>query len=84
MPLPFSVSFSDRFDWGTIEIRLDIQKGIITSCQIFTDSMDESLPDKISKSLINAPLDLEKIKENLNNNINKNIVSDIISVFIDI
>ena len=46
--------------------------------------MDESLPDKISKSLINAPLDLEKIKENLNNNINKNIVSDIISVFIDI
>ena len=77
--LPFSATFSDRFDWGTIEIRLEIRKGIISACQVFTDSMDETISDKISAVLTNTEFKTEKLYDVLKREISEIIASDIIS-----
>lgn len=77
--LPFSISFNDRYAWGTLEIRLDIRKGIISACQVFTDSMDETLSEKICKALSGSEFNLEKMSHKLSEYLSVNTVNDIIS-----
>lgn len=78
--LPFSAIFSNRFDWGSLELRLNIEKGSVSSCQIFTDSMDEMLADKICQALCGCEFEPEKLKANLIEQIPDSITNDIISI----
>lgn len=63
--LPFTLECEDRFSWGSVQLQLNIESGIIRSAKIFTDAMDWSLapslearlngctfrPDRLSQSL---------------------------------
>lgn len=35
----FTISVEDRFDWGIIEINLDVSDGVIQNCKVFTDAV---------------------------------------------
>lgn len=63
--LPFTVSFGENFDWGQIEIQFQIEKGIISTVQVFTDSMDHTLADNIKASLTGCCFKKEEIKNKL-------------------
>ena len=41
--LPFSAEFEARFPWGSIQICLQVENGIVTSSKVYSDSMDWSL-----------------------------------------
>ncbi len=45
------VEISHRFSWGGVEITAQLMHGLIDSCRVFTDSMDETLSDRLSTAL---------------------------------
>ncbi|MBQ6894739.1 MAG: lipoate--protein ligase [Clostridia bacterium] len=48
---PFDLEFSQRFEWGSIDIRLQVEKGVIKTASVYTDSMDFELSEKIESAL---------------------------------
>lgn len=54
--LPFSVTVEGRFDWGGVEIGLDVESGIIKAAKVYTDAMDETLPQKLEAVMVGKRL----------------------------
>ncbi len=68
--LEFNHQFNTRFDWGTIDIRCLVNKGIIRDIQIFSDSLfpdfidwlaESSVGVKYSPSAISSVMDRAKL-----------------------
>lgn len=53
--LEFNYSISRRFGWGDIDIRMDIQSGIITECAVYSDSLETHLFELLPNILRNCP-----------------------------
>ena len=76
--LPFSVSFDARFDWGCIDIQLQIESGTIAAAYVFSDAMDWALPAKIQTALTGCRFVLKDISTALSGQIDdQQIVWDI-------
>lgn len=78
---PFEIEFSDRFDWGSINLGLSVEKGIIKNVAVFTDSMDFELADKVKSALYDCNFEKYVIKENLEKVLDKTITKDILKLF---
>lgn len=76
--MPFTFSFEGQFDWGHIELCLDIKKGIIQNIKVYTDSMNWTLSENIEKSLIGCQFDADVIKNTLKQNFSSKESEDII------
>ena len=51
----FSENLSFRLPGAGINVGLTVEKGIVTDCHVWTDSLDTSLPGKLSATLIGRP-----------------------------
>lgn len=49
--LPFSFCCEERFSWGSIQLQLDMESGIVTDARAYTDSMDWLLAENIVDAL---------------------------------
>ncbi len=78
--LPFTASFEGRFDWGSVELRLDIKKGVICSAQVFTDSMDETLAEKLSSALKGVKFDYESLQDSIKKYFTPEITENLLSL----
>ena len=47
----FNVSFEHRFDFGCMEILLNVQNGVVSSATCFTDAMDDTLARRMELTL---------------------------------
>ena len=47
----FDVQLVHRFDWGGVELRLQVDDGVIQHARLYTDSMDDSLSGVVEKAL---------------------------------
>ena len=63
--LPFEMSAGARFDWGGIDININVEKGVITSVKAYTDAMDPELAEKIESALSGVRFDCTKIESAL-------------------
>ena len=54
--LPFTLSVEDRFPWGGIELRLNVNEGVIRGAKVYTDAMDETLAPRLEAALTGVPL----------------------------
>lgn len=61
--IPFQVTCDKRFEWGGIEINLNVKRGIITDVQVYSDSMDHSVCDKVKSALLNCEFTKDAIKK---------------------
>ena len=76
--LPFSVACNTRFDWGCIEIQLQITSGIIDAVNVFSDAMDWELPAMVQKALVGCRFVPEEIKKALSSTLeDPQILNDI-------
>ena len=57
----FDMSYETKFPWGCFELAFSAEKGFIRSLEIFTDSMDPDLADKIKNSLAGCRLSYDEI-----------------------
>jgi len=55
--LPFSNSITGRFDWGGIEILLNVNRGRVEDCICYSDAMNPDFAEKISACLIGCEYD---------------------------
>ena len=51
----FSENLSFRLPGAGINVGLTVEKGIVTDCHVWTDSLDTSLPGMLSAALIGRP-----------------------------
>ncbi|MBK5253103.1 MAG: lipoate--protein ligase [Peptostreptococcaceae bacterium] len=50
--LPFTHEISNRFNWGEITVRVNVNEGFIKGCKCYTDALDVELAHLVSESLI--------------------------------
>jgi lipoate-protein ligase A len=65
--LEFNYSMSSRFGWGDIDIRLDIQSGIIKECTAYSDSLETDLFEQLSEVWKNCPFSSAEMIKALQN-----------------
>lgn len=49
--LPFSFSCEAKYDWGWIQLQLQVESGVVIGAQVFSDAMDWELPDRVENCL---------------------------------
>lgn len=59
----FSHMVEERFKWGNIEFHFDIEQGIITRCQLFTDSLNPMPIQELADLLPNNRYSVTIIKD---------------------
>ncbi len=63
--LPFTLSVEDRFPWGGVEIQLQVESGVVRSARVYTDAMDETLAERLERSLVGSAFRGEALEERL-------------------
>lgn len=56
--LPFSFQCQQRFSWGSLELQLQVESGYIQTAQVFSDSMDWTLCDAVTRALTDCRFSL--------------------------
>ena len=60
--LPFTADFEDRFTWGSIQMCLQVENGIITVAKVYSDSMDWSVSPVLEKALLGCRFQKEVLQ----------------------
>ena len=63
--LPFSFSCEGHFPWGHLQLLLQVESGVISGSEVYTDAMDWSIPQYIQKALVGCRLDKAALKDAL-------------------
>ncbi len=50
-PMPFSCRLSGSFPWGSLEMLLSVESGVIKGVQVYTDAMEHTLSEKLTNAL---------------------------------
>lgn len=79
-PIPFSFSCEEHFNWGNIQLQMQVKDGIIKNVKLYTDSMDWNLPDTVQKALTNCTFEITAISNAINGTLTKDIATDIINL----
>lgn len=58
----FNQQLEERFDWGTVDLRLNVNEGIIQNVQIFSDSLYPDFIDAIAVALQNCQYGKEEVQ----------------------
>ena len=64
--IPFSFSCEKRFDWGNIEILLQVKNGVIQAVKVHSDSMDWQVAELIETALSGKFFELQTLKNSIN------------------
>ena len=60
--LPFTADFEDRFTWGSIQMCLQVENGVITVAKVYSDSMDWSVSPVLEKALLGCRFQKEVLQ----------------------
>ena len=47
----FGIELDERFDWGSVQLHIDVEKSVIERIKVYSDANDAQLPDVIEESL---------------------------------
>ena len=61
--LKFQAASEKRFQWGTARVEFNIEKGIIESLKVYTDSLDTTLSARIESALYRVNLEKEDFED---------------------
>jgi len=61
----FDCVIENRFSFGTAQICLKVKNGLICECEIFTDSLDTALPERIRPLFLKLRFDKDEIHKKL-------------------
>jgi len=53
--LPYGFTISERFPWGVVTVKLQVEGGVIRAAKIFTDAMEATLFDRVEQGLTGSP-----------------------------
>lgn len=70
----FTHKLTDRFEWGGIEINIDVVQGIVAQAEIFTDSLYPEMIEKLGKGLKDMPYHHDAVERMIDNLASQNAV----------
>lgn len=62
---PFTHSAATRFPWGSFTVQLAVDKGVITSCTVYSDALDVMFVDAIKSALTGVVYSKDSIRSAL-------------------
>ncbi len=74
---PFSFSCDKGFDWGQLQLQLQVKNGIIEGVKAYTDSMDFTLAEKLQSALLNIRFNIEDMEKSLLSSLPPSLAKDI-------
>ena len=74
---PFSFSCDKDFDWGQLQLQLQVKNGIIEGVKAYTDSMDFTLAEKLQSALLNTRFNIEDMEKALLSSLPSSLAKDI-------
>ncbi len=63
--MPFTMECQDRFSWGSVQIEMQIQHGVIHAARVWTDAMDFRLAPKIQQTLTGCAFTKDALSQRL-------------------
>lgn len=63
--LPLSMICEGRFDWGGIQIQLDVKNGIVHDCKVYTDALDWTLAEQLRQALLQKRFEKDALESAL-------------------
>lgn len=62
----FNHQMAERFDWGLVEVHLDVHKAFVEKAQIFSDSLHPEMIEQLMASLSKIPYTREAFQKAIN------------------
>lgn len=62
---PYALTCEERFDWGQIQLNLQVEKGAIQAVTTYTDAMDHTLPEQLQTALLGIPFTAQAVQNAL-------------------
>lgn len=53
--LPLSFECEGRFDWGGVQLQLQVESGVVKQARVYSDAMDWTLSDALERALTGSP-----------------------------
>lgn len=79
----FAITLSNYFSWGTLEIQLNLENGMVTAANVYSDAMDTHLIEAIAAKLNEIPYQAGHLPDRLltaeSRSENRTIIYDISS-----
>lgn len=63
--IPFTFECEGRFSWGSVQIQLQIENGIVQQAKVYSDAMDCFLAPKLEQALTKCRFSQEALRERL-------------------
>lgn len=63
--IPFTFEWEDRFPWGSVQVALQVENGIVRQAKVYSDAMDWSLAPKLEQSLTGCRFTREALREGI-------------------
>ena len=63
--IPCALQCGARFPWGEVELRLEVDSGMVRSAAVYTDAMDWSLTSAVEGALTGSPFRREELVRRL-------------------
>jgi lipoate-protein ligase A len=82
-PLPFNVSCEGRLPFGSMELQMHVENGIIAALKFYTDALDSELSDTVERALVSLPFDLTAISNALTKALSEADAAELISLLAD-
>lgn len=57
----YNYEINDRFSCGLVQLLLEVKNGMISGVTLYTDSLDENLPKKVSDLLLDRKFSVEQV-----------------------
>ncbi len=62
-PLAFTFQCEGQFLWGHIQLQLDAKSGTVTDAKVYSDAMDWSMPEALTKAFIGCRFDTGSLQQ---------------------
>lgn len=59
--LPCTLSCGQKFDWGEVQLELQVESGIVRRVEVFSDAMDWSFPEQVKTALTGSRFTLPEL-----------------------
>lgn len=63
--LPFTFSCEGRFDWGDIQLQLQVDAGLVQQAQVYSDAMDWSVAPQLEQALPGCSFSLDTLQRRI-------------------
>ena len=79
--LPLNVVCEGRLSFGTVEIQVQVENGVIANIKLYTDALNTELSKTVETALVSQPFTLLSIQQSLKNVISETEATELCSLF---